>query len=108
MAHSNTPKNRCQIQKRDGQRGEKIRSANASGIRRKINAGQEEPQCLNDVAELIDAKYPSHKETEVQTLIVDCFSDWEAGLVEVYERRGEDEDHHRDDPKGSFESEAIQ
>lgn len=108
MAHSNTPENRRQIQKRDGQRGEKIRGADATGISRQINSGQEEPQCLHDVAELVDAKYPAGKEAEVQTLIVDCFSDRKPGFVKVDKRCSENEHHHGDDPKSRFESVAIQ
>ena len=107
VAHTNTPENRRQIQKRDGQRAEKIRGADATGISRQINAGQEKPQCLHDVAELIDAKYPACEEAEVQSLIVDCFSDRQPGFVEVYERCCEDEHYHGDDPKSRFEPVAI-
>lgn len=107
MAHGNTAENRRQIQQRDGQRGEEIRSSNAAGIARQINARQEEPQRLYYVAELIEAKYPGCKEAEVQTLIVDGPSNREAWSVEVYEWRSEQEYYHGDDPEGSFESEPT-
>lgn len=108
MAHGNAAENRRQIQQRNGQRGEEIRSANAAGIARQINAGQEEPQRFYNVAELIEAKYPGCKEVEVQTLIVHCSSNREAWSVEVYEWCGEKEYYHGDDPECSFESVPTQ
>lgn len=108
MAHSNTTENRRQIQQRDGQRGEEIRSANTAGVARQINAGQKETQRLYYVAELIEAKYPGCKEAEVQTLIVDRPSNRESWSVEVYEWRSEKEYYHGDDPESSFESVPTQ
>lgn len=108
MAHGNAAENRRQIQQRDGQRGEEIRSANAAGVGWQINAGQEKSQCLYNVSELIEAKYPGGKEAEVQTLVVDSSFNWETWSVEVYEGSCEKEYYHGNDPESSFESVPTQ
>lgn len=106
-AHDDAADHRPEVDQNDRQRCGDVACSQAFGVGWQVDGREEEPECLDYVAQFVDDEHPLAQEAQVEWADGGGPRDGDSGVEEVEQRSSQDEQSNGPDSKGGLVAVGI-